>query len=344
MGKLRVAIVGAGFIASNRHIPAWRNMRENVEIVALSDLNQEMATKTARTFGIPSVYSDAADMLGAHHPDVIDICTPPATHAAIAGVALDHGCHTLIEKPMALSIVDCDAIVQQARSQGTKVCVGHTGLFYEPFLRARKIVEGGGIGAFRSMRVAISTPTDYMTSVPDHWAHKLPGGAVGETGPHAVYMSLAFLKHVRRVSVDGVKLMPEYPWSKYEDYRINLVGEHGISSISINYATNQWMVYVEVAGSEGTLQLDLHGRCVVRLRRSRLKPISVGLSVLGEAAQILKESFRTGIHLAARQNTTTHDALIRAFATSILSNRPTPVSPEEGREAVRVMQMIAAEL
>lgn len=344
MHRLRVALIGAGFISSKRHLPAWRKLADKVDLVGVSDLNLDMARETAAQHGIPGVYAEAGEMIVRERPHVVDICTPPATHAKVAGLALEHGCHMLIEKPMALTVADCDAIEQGARQRGAKVCVAHTGLFYEPFVRGRKLVERGAIGRFTGMRVVISTPTDYLTSSAEHWAHKLPGGAIGETGPHPVYMSLAFIKRVESVTVDGAKLLPQYRWSDLEDYRINLIGDTGISSISVNYATSQWMVWVEIAGTDGTLLLDLHGRSVVRRRRDRLKPMAIGLSVLSEGAQLIKEALLTGLKLATFQTESTHERLIRAFAESLLNETPVPVTAEEGREAVRVMAMIVDQL
>jgi predicted dehydrogenase len=344
MKKLKVAVIGAGFISSNRHLPAWRSLGTKVKIVGVSDLNSELGRHVADQFGIKNSYVDAAEMIAKEKPEVVDICTPPATHAEVASLALENGCHMLIEKPMALTNADCDAIVNGARAKSVKVCVGHTGLFYEPFVRGREMVDRGEIGKFRGMRVVISTPTDYMTSSKDHWAHKLPGGAIGETGPHPVYMSLAFINHVEKVTVDSIKQLPEYPWSRYEDYRINLIGETGTSSIHINYATNQWMVWVEIAGSEGTLLLDLHGRVVTKLNRPKLTTSAIGLSVLGQTAQILKEACLTALKQVTHQTASTHDRLIRGFADSLLNGTRIPVSAEEGREAVRVMNLIADQL
>lgn len=344
MRKLKVAVIGAGFISSNRHLPAWRSIPEKVELVGLSDLNREMGRKIANQFSIHNTYADAAEMIATEKPDVVDICTPPATHAKVAAIAMESGCHMLIEKPMALSNADCDAIVRGAEAKKVKVCVGHTGLFYDPFIRGRAIVERGEIGKFRGMRIVISTPTSYMTSSKDHWAHKLPGGAIGETGPHPVYMSLAFIKHVEKVTVDGVKQLPEYPWSQFEDYRINLIGDIGTSSIHINYASNQWMVWVEIAGSQGTLILDLHGRVVTRINRPNLTTGSIGMSVVGQALQILKEACLTTYKQLTRQTMSTHERLIRGFADSLLEGTPVPVPAEEGREAVRVMNLIARQL
>lgn len=341
---VRVGVVGSGYIASNRHLPAWRKAGGKVRLVGISDVNYDAARKLGGQFGVNRAYSDALEMIAAEKPDVVDICTPPATHARLACAAMEQGAHVLIEKPMATTLKDCDAIVEAARRYGVQVCVGHSGLYYGPFIRARRLVEQGAIGDFRGMRIAISTPTDYMTSKKEHWAHALPGGAIGETGPHAVYMSLAFIKNVRSVTVDGVKLLPLYPWSQFEDYRINLVGRNGISSISVNYATNQWLIWVDIAGSEGTLRLDLHGRSVVRIRRPRLRTIDIGLSVLSEAGQLAWGAVSTGMGVLRERTVSTHDRLISAFVDSLRMGKPSPVTAENGREAVKVMEMIAGQI
>src|SRR5262249_54031061 len=161
-----------------------------------------------------------------------------------------------------------------------------SGLFYPPFMRARELVERGEIGEFRGMRILLSTPTDYMTSHEGHWAHKLPGGVIGETAPHVVYMSLAFINPVREVSVDAIKLLEQYPWSRFEEYRINLIGDQTISSIALSYTTNQWMARVDILGSKGALLLDLEGMSVVKYRREAVKPAPIGLSLLSESSQI----------------------------------------------------------
>ena len=132
--------------------------------MGLSDLNLEAAKSVASRFGIQTAYADAGEMIAAERPDLVDICTPPATHAKVGRMAAASGCNVLIEKPMALTVADCDTIVSTARNVGVQVCVAHTGLFYEPFVRARTMVENGAIGRFAGMRVIISTPSDYMTS------------------------------------------------------------------------------------------------------------------------------------------------------------------------------------
>jgi predicted dehydrogenase len=245
---------------------------------------------------------------------------------------------------MALSVADCDQIVQASKDYGLRVCVGHSDLFYKPFMEARRMVANGAIGTVRGMRIFLSTPTDYMTSRKEHWAHRLPGGVIGETGPHIVYMTLAFIPHIRGVNVDALKVMHNYPWSSFEDYRINLIGDDAISSATVVYTTDQWAAKIEVLGDKGFLTFDLESMSLLHYRRAQLKPAPVGLSLLRESAQLAGALVSNSVRLAMRQVRSTHEMIISQFADSILSGSEPPVSAQEGREAVRVLNMVVEDI
>jgi predicted dehydrogenase len=241
---------------------------------------------------------------------------------------------------MALTVTDCDQIVNASQEYGVKVCVGHSDLFYEPFMRARRKVAAGEIGKVRGVRIFLSTPTDYMTSRPDHWAHKLPGGVIGETGPHVVYMTLAFIPHVVRARVETLKVMEEYPWSSFEDYRIELAGEEAISSATVIYSTKQWAARVEVLGETGFLLLDLESMDLLHYRRTELSPVRVGLSRLAESAQLLTGFFGNAVRVLTKRVRSTHEIIISEFVDCIACDTRPPVTAEEGRQAVRVLNMV----
>lgn len=341
--RIKAAIIGVGLIASKKHIPAFLRQRGKVDLVALCDLNLEIAQKTGRRFHIPRAYCDPRAMLSSEKLDLVDICTPPGTHAGLAVEAMKKGCHVLIEKPMGLTVSDCDKIVDASREYGVKVCVAHSDLFYRPFMKARELIAAGKIGDFRGMRIFLSTPTEYMTSSESHWVHKLPGGVIGETGPHVVYMSLAFINPIREVSVKAIKFLG-YPWSHFEDYRIDLIGDNGISSSTLSYATDQWMARLDILGSKGILMLDLEGISIVRYRRVELKSLPISLSLLSESAQILWNLLTNAFRLATRRFNNAHDILIGRFVDSILNGKEPPVTAEQGREAVKVTNMIVEKL
>jgi predicted dehydrogenase len=341
---LRVGLIGSGFIAKQKHLPAWRKVAKTAQVVALCDPNVALAGELASAHGIPKVYNDFRQMLENERLDAVDICSPPRTHAELAVGALEAGAHVLIEKPMAINTEECDCILAAARESGCKICVAHSDLFYRSFLKAREILNAGTIGEFRGMRIFLSTPMDYITSKPDHWAHKLPGGVIGETGPHVIYMTLAFINPIRSVRIDARKQLAGFPWSPYEDYRLDLIGDEASCSVVLTYATNRWAVQIDLWGSEGHMKFDLETQTIVVHGRADLKPVTLGLSTIKEAGQILRSSVSTSLSYATGTFENTHERLVREFVLSLRNGSPTPVPAEEGREAVRVMGLLADQL
>jgi predicted dehydrogenase len=339
VARLKAAIVGTGLIATKKHLPAFARLKESCDVVAVCDVSQDVARKIAAEYGIPNAYGDLGAMLTEQKPDLVDICTPPKTHAEVALKSIAGGANVLIEKPMAMDVDECDRIIRAAEEARRKICVAHSDLFYPSFLEMRKSVESGEIGEFMGMRVFLSTPVDYITSKQDHWAHKLPGGVIGETGPHVVYMTLAFIRPVREVRVVATKRL-DYPWSPYEDYRIELVGEKAVSSITSVYTTDQWAAQVDVWGTRGLLTADLELMYVTRSHRTSLRPAHVAASGLRESFEVARDTVGTGLKVLGGRFQRTHDLLIAEFVRSVLEGRDSPVTGDEGREAVRVMNLI----
>ena len=94
-------------------------------------------------------------------PEVVHILTPPQTHASLALRALDAGCHVFVEKPMATSAQDAEAMLASARAKGLTLCVDHNRLFDPVVERAREMVERGTIGQVVSRTgTPLNIPTD----------------------------------------------------------------------------------------------------------------------------------------------------------------------------------------
>jgi predicted dehydrogenase len=341
---LRVGVVGTGLIATLKHLPAWKRAEKLAHVSAICDLDLARAREVAAKFGIPATYTSTTEMYAKERLNLIDVCTPPKTHTPLAIEALKNGAHVLLEKPMATSVAECDEIIAAANKANRFVSVAHSDLFYPSFMKAQQMVESGAIGKFRGMRILLSTPIDYITSKPDHWAHRLPGGVLGETGPHVVYMTLAFIKQIRKIQIHAQKLLPEFPWSPYEDYRITLVGDYATSSIALIYTTKQWAAQVEMFGTDGLLRADLESQSLVHYSRDSLKAANVGLSALREASGIVSTAAMAGVRLAARQHLTTHDILIHDFAKRVRDGISPAITPEEGRESIRVLDLLVAQL
>jgi predicted dehydrogenase len=342
--RLKVAVVGTGLIATVKHFPALQNLSDAVEVCAVCDVNEQQAQEAAAGLGGARVYTDLAKLLSTEKPDVVDICTPPKLHAPMALQSLEAGAHLVIEKPMCQTVEECDRVMELAAKLGRKICIAHSDLFYPSFSRARKMVSRGEIGTLRGMRIHLSTPVDYITSKPEHWAHKLPGGVFGESGPHVVYMTLAYMNPITEVHAFGRKLLPEYPWSPFEDYRVELVGRDITCTATMIYTTKQWGAEVELWGTDGTIRMDLESQTLIHRTRDELKAIPVGLSALGEAAQILTSGVTSVLERVTGRYVQTHQELLKAFAHAIVAGEASPVPPEEGRESIRVMNQISQQL
>jgi len=341
---LRVGLIGSGFIAKQKHLPAWNTLGRKARVVALCDPNVAQAEALARVHGIPKVYADFQEMLREEQLDAVDICSPPRTHAELAIRSLEAGAHTLIEKPMAIGTEECDRIIAASRQTGRKICVAHSDLFYPSFVKARALVAQGTIGEFRGMRIFLSTPVDYITSKPDHWAHRLPGGVIGETGPHVVYMTLAFINPIREVRIQARKQLHQFPWTPFEDYRLELSGDTASCSVTLTYSTDRWANQLDLWGSEGHIKFDLETQTLVHHGRSDLKPVTLGMATIQEASQMLLSTAGTSLKYATGAFENTHECLVREFVESLKNGAPPPVTPEEGREAVRVMDLIVRQL
>lgn len=344
MPRLKVAIVGSGLIAKKKHLPSFLRLRQKIEVAAICDLDENKAKELARIFHIKKVFTDFTQMLREIKPDIVDISTPPSTHAKLSIEAIQNNCHVLLEKPMALSLADCDAIIDAANRLDRKICVIHNQIFNPVFVKARKIVSNGQIGKFLGMRIILITPCDYMTSLNDHWAHKLPGGVLGETGPHALYLSQAFLNNINDVRVYAKKQIPEFTWSRFEDFRIELLADNGICSVVLLYSTNQWKAEIDIFASSGTLKIDLQNHVLLKYNRTDLVPFHIAKSSFAQALLTMKETTFNSIKYMFRKNFNPHSVVISGFVDSILNNAPPPITAKEGREVVRVMQMLIESL
>ena len=341
---LKVAIAGTGLIATKKHFPAWKRIADQAQVVAVCDIDADQAVKVASHFGIAKTYTDAAEMLRKERPDVVDICTPPRTHAPLAIQCLEAKANVLIEKPMATSLEECDAIIAAAEANHVRICMAHSDLFYPSVLKARRMIEQGAIGTFRGMHIFLSTPTNYITSKEDHWANKLPGGVIGETGPHIVYLTLAFINPIEEVLVHGKKLLAEYPWSPFEDYRVVMSGATAVSSSSLTYASRHWAAEIQFWGTEGILRSDMETQSLVVHRRPELSTKNVAVGTLRQAGSLVSGMTASGASLLTGKHQSTHARLIREYVESLKRGLEAPVTAQEGRESIRVMSLIAEQL
>src|SRR5262245_30095836 len=115
--RVQVGVLGAGAWAHHAHLPGYK--RDPLcELVAIADPVVERAKEFANEFGIPHVYATHEELIARPDIDLVDVCTPSATHFELAWAALEAGKHVLCEKPVAYDYLDTQRAAQLARSKG----------------------------------------------------------------------------------------------------------------------------------------------------------------------------------------------------------------------------------
>jgi len=144
-GKVRVGVLGAGAWAELAHLPGYKR-DPRCELVAIADPVIERAEAFAEKFGISDVYSSHLDVIARGDIDLVDVCTPSATHFELSWAALETGKHVLCEKPVAYDYRDTLHAAALARQKGVKTKLGFT-FRYSPAMRYMKeLIDQGLVG------------------------------------------------------------------------------------------------------------------------------------------------------------------------------------------------------
>jgi predicted dehydrogenase len=342
----KVGVVGCGQIVTYKYLPILRGLKNRVKLVAICDSNKNALNQVADRFNVANGYTNILDLLSKQQPDVVMVCTPPKTHADLVVTALASGAHVLVEKPMAVNVADCDKMNNAAIEYKRKLGVMHSQLFHSPLDQVCREVAEGRYGRFLGMRVFLATGRDTWISEPDHWAHKLRGGVVGETGPHAVYLSLAFLENVREVQVRLVKHYPDYYWLIGDDIRFDLIGDNGISSVTLDYGSNQTTAELDIICTEQLLRVDLQSRTVVKHGRlaTDISAAGIGKSVLNAAYQRVGGLASNALRYYFSKGLDGHYVGINKFLNYVAGDGTFPATGEDGRQTIAVLQKVVDKL
>ena len=143
---LTYAIIGCGRISPNHIMAAIEN---NLILVALCDINSTNMEDKIIKFGLPRnirKYNDYKEMLEKEKLDLVAIATESGKHAAIALDCIQKGINIIVEKPIALSLKDADAIIAAADRKGVQVCACHQNRFNKSVQKIREAMEAGRFG------------------------------------------------------------------------------------------------------------------------------------------------------------------------------------------------------
>ena len=157
-----IGIIGCGKIAQTRHIPEYAD-NENAILVGYYDFNMKRAEEIAKTYG-GKAYESVDELLSNPDIDAVSVCTANNAHAEITLKALRAGKDVLCEKPMAITIEDCEFMVKTAEKKGKKLMIGQNQRLAKAHIKAKELIEQGAIGTI------ITFKTTFGHGGPETWS------------------------------------------------------------------------------------------------------------------------------------------------------------------------------
>ena len=152
--KKKVGLIGYGHWGKN----LLRNLIENknVEVVGVVDREAQRLTELRTSYPQTTGFTNISDLLTINELDAVIIATPPANHFELTQLCLNNDLHVMVEKPMALSSVDCQQLIEQAEKKNLVLAVDHTYVYQPAIAHLRSIIAKGELGNllyFDSVRV-----------------------------------------------------------------------------------------------------------------------------------------------------------------------------------------------
>ncbi len=198
---MEIGIIGCGTIAQVRHAPEYHR-NPACRLAAFYNTGREKAEQMAAQYG--GVCCGSLEELLKLDLDAVSICTSNDTHARIALKALQAGMHVLCEKPMAMTVRECEQMTEAARAKGRILMIGNNQRLTSTHQKARELIQRGEIGKILSFEtVFVHRGPDQWTGDKDPWffhKEKAGLGALGDLGIH----KLDLIQHLLGEDITGV--------------------------------------------------------------------------------------------------------------------------------------------
>lgn len=205
MSKVGMGIIGVGRIA-DLHYEGYKD-NPRVEILAVADVNEDLLERRKRAWGLRRAYTDYRELLENTDIDAVEIITPHHLHKEMGIAALDAGKHVSMQKPMAMTTLECDALIAATEQSGKMFRVFENFRHYPPLMKAFELVQDGEIGEPLSIRMKVMQGSmSEGWEIPDEtvsWrfdpARSGGGRVIFDYGYHLFSVALWFLGDVEKV-------------------------------------------------------------------------------------------------------------------------------------------------
>jgi predicted dehydrogenase len=318
MKKLRWGLIGCGDIARKRVAPALRDLADS-ELVAVNRAQSELAEAFAKEFGARRWYRDWRELLADGEVEAVYIATPVNLHAEQTIAAAEAGKHVLCEKPMGLSVAECDRMIAACRAHGVKLGIAYYRHFYPVIQRVKALLGAGEIGQPVLAQINAFERFNPSPDHPRYWfVQKAPagGGPMMDFGCHRIEVLLNLLGPIETVrsSVGNVLFEREV-----EDTAVAVFdfASQARAVLSVTHAAWEAQDTLTIFGSNGSLHIPALNQGALQIK-----------TAAGERNE------------AHPPHPNIHQPLIADFAQAVLSSREPLVGGAIGRAVAEVEELI----
>ena len=309
---IRWGLIGCGDIAQKRVAEAIQ-IAPNSTLYGVCRRNADELATFCQEFKVPCAYTDADELIADSRIDAVYVATPVSLHCSQTIAAAAAKKHVIVEKPMALNLDECDAMIHACQEYDVKLSVAYYRRFYPIVTRMHDLIAQGAIG--RPMSIAATTGNASRFSK-DDWRVVLDqggGGPLMDIGSHRLDLFVDYFGSGASVQAATSRIAADY---EAEDCATVLLkfptGEHG--SLQCFFGSAYVPDELTIVGTDGRLST---------------KSLNGGQLNIERANEILIESHPPHKNL--------HAPLVADFAEAIASNCAPKVTGEDGREVNRII-------
>lgn len=322
MQKLNWGLIGCGDISRKRVAPALRDL-PNCELTAVNRASFHLAEDFAREFGARRWYRDWRELLADDEIQAVYIATPVSLHAEQTIAAAEAGKHVLCEKPMALSVAECDRMIAACAANGVNLGIAYYRHFYPVIQRIKQIIAAGEVGVPVLAQVNAFERFNPAPDQPRYWFVKKEfagGGPMMDFGCHRIEVLLNLLGPIDGVhsSIGSVLFEREV-----EDTAVAVfdfaspLGNGARGVLNVSHATWQAQDTLTIFGSAGSLHVPVLNQGALHIQTAN--------------------GARNEVHPPYPN---IHQPLIAEFAEAVLAQREPAVGGAIGREVARLEELI----
>ncbi len=338
--RIRVGLIGCGRIA--RVHRGYLQQLPRVDLIGIWDSDPAARTTFAGEAGL-QVFASLDELLEQGRPTVVHVLTPPPSHAPLAVRLLEAGVNVLVEKPLAMTTADADAVVAVSRKTGRWVSVDHNRWFDPVVQAAAGALASGRLGELVGVEIFQGAEVgDTTAGASGHWSTRLPGGVLHNLASHPLYLMRRFagpvtdLQVVARVSKDAT----------LEEVRLVAMGERAPASVTMSVRTRPFTNKLLLYGSAATVEVNLNNMTLIEHRARRLPKLlgKVWPNVSLAGQLVMATARNTVAYVRGRQRLYPGIGVhLRTLYDNLAAGDPPPVSAAEGRDVVAWYDEILAQ-